>query len=237
MSKDNQDPDEAEDSSEALALIEPRKPRHYSDEDHAIALATVDLCNQNIRRASIACGVPRKTLEGWVKARIERAELWAEGRHEKRGELATKMESIIHSLVESMPSKIKAATLSQLAVTAGILTDKVRILRGQGLEPDPAMELCRLLNINRSQLPDRLELNPGDTIPEGFGPIIDTIATNPDSYEVPNPASDQESQPQDPVNPNEKAKDSLQGASAPATDSDATDAALIDSLSDEEKPN
>jgi hypothetical protein len=39
------------------------------------------------------------------------------------------MESVIHSLVESMPSKISKATLSQTAVANGILTDRVRILR------------------------------------------------------------------------------------------------------------
>ena len=52
---------------------------------------------------------------------------------------------------------------------------KVRVLRGQGLDPDPAAELCRLLGINRQQLPERLELPPGEEIPEGFGPVIDVL--------------------------------------------------------------
>jgi hypothetical protein len=53
-----------------------------------------------------------------------------------------------------MPSKVAKAILSQSAVALGIAVDKVRLLHGQGLEPDPATELCKLLGINRSQLPD-----------------------------------------------------------------------------------
>ena len=55
-----------------------------------------------------------------------------------------------------MPAKIEKATLSQTAVTTGIVFDKLRIARGQGLEPDPAMELCRSLGINRSTAPATL---------------------------------------------------------------------------------
>jgi len=40
------------------------------------------------------------------------------------------------------------------------------MLLGQGIEPDPAAELCRLLNINRQQLPERFELEPGEVIPD-----------------------------------------------------------------------
>jgi len=59
------------------------------------------------------------------------------------------------------------------------------MLRGEGLEPDPAMELCRLLNINRSQLPERLELQPGEEIPPGFGPIINIVQeSNSETSEI-----------------------------------------------------
>lgn len=64
-----------------------------------------------------------------------------------------------------MPSKIEKGTLSQTAVAIGILTDKIRLLRAQGLDPDPDTELCRLLGKHPSQLPERLELKPGDKIP------------------------------------------------------------------------
>ena len=105
---------------------------------------------------------------------------------EKRGDLTQKMESVLHTLVESMAVKVPSATLSQTAVAAGILTDKIRILRGQGLEPDPALELCRLLGINRSQLPPTLELEPGEQIDQDVMDILE-LKRNPDgSFQLPN---------------------------------------------------
>jgi transposase-like protein len=145
-----------------------RVQRHYSDEDRYIALAAVDLNGGNVYRTSKALQIPHKTLEGWVKERGARQVALAEGRREKRGDLALKMEDVLHSIIESMPTKIEKATLSQSAVAVGVLTDKIRILRTLSLEPDPAVEICRLLNINRSQLPDRLELDPGDPIVAAF---------------------------------------------------------------------
>ena len=43
-----------------------------------------------------------------------------------------------------------------------------RVLLTLSLEPDPGEELCRLLNIDRRQLPDRLELDPGDPLVAAF---------------------------------------------------------------------
>lgn len=154
-----------------------RQVTHYSDEDKEVALATVDLCMGNVFRAALACNIPRKTLEGWVKSRDEELDLNLAARLDKRrGDLASKMEYILHSALDSMLAKLPKATFSQTAVGIGILTDKIRLLRGQGLEPDPATELCKLLGINRTELPERLELGPGDELPSGFGfagPVID----------------------------------------------------------------
>jgi len=154
-----------------------RQVTQYSDEDKEIALATVDLCAGNVFRAALACNIPRKTLEGWVKSRDEELDLNLAARLDKRrGDLATKMEYILHSALDSMLAKLPKATFSQTAVGIGILTDKIRLLRGQGLEPDPATELCKLLGINRTELPERLELGPGEELPSGFGfagPVIE----------------------------------------------------------------
>ena len=153
--------------------------RQYTDEDRYIALAAVDLNGGNVYRTAVALNIPAKTLDDWVKARIKRmetrAEEFAKGRNEKRGDLAAKLEDVAHTIVEAMPSKVAKATLSQSAVAVGIAIDKVRVLRSQGLEPDPEAELCRILGIHRSQLPDRLQLEPGDELPEGFHAIIDVI--------------------------------------------------------------
>src|SRR5688500_10613116 len=147
-----------------------RAIRQYSDEDRYVALAAVDLNGGNVYRTAKALDMRAKTLDDWEKGRQKRMEErsgeFAKNRKEKRGDLAAKLEDVAHTIVESMPSKVAKATLSQSAVALGIAIDKVRILRGSGLEPDPAAELCRLLNINRQQLPERLELEPGEVIPD-----------------------------------------------------------------------
>jgi hypothetical protein len=138
----------------------------------------------------------------------------------------------VHTVVEAMPGKVGKATLSQCAVTLGIGVDKLRMLRGEGLEPDPATELCKLLGINRSQLPDRLELQPGEKLPEGWsGPIFDVIAELP-------------------LNPRYSAKDDnvsqssvistvrgLEGADNEPTNGAVADSKLLESLDDENAAN
>jgi hypothetical protein len=128
----------------------------------------VDLNGGNVCRTAIALGIPARTLADWVKGdsrrQTEHAAYFADGRKEKRGDLVAKMESVIHSAVESLTGKLDKASFSQTSVGIGILVDKARILRQQ--DPvDPRRELCQLLGINENQLPERLELNPGDEIP------------------------------------------------------------------------
>lgn len=163
-----------------------RKIRQYLDSEKFTAVAAVDLNGGNIHRSAIALAIPYRTLHDWVQARDNRLPPFGDGSlvKERRGDLATKMESLLHSLVEAMPAKIEKATLSQTAVTTGIVFDKLRIARGQGLEPDPAMELCRLLGINRSQLPPTLKLEEGEEIPDEVIALLD-LRKNPDgSFEV-----------------------------------------------------
>jgi hypothetical protein len=176
----------------------PRRPkRRYSEADKYIALAATDLNSGNVYRTSIALDLPYATLAGWVEDRKAGRLTGSviQGLKEKRGDLAAKVEALVHTVIEAMPAKVPKATLSQCAVTFGIGVDKLRLLRGEGLEPDPAMELCRLLNINRSQLPERLELLPGEAIPEGFGSIID-IHPEPELTETPrNPSQGADPEP------------------------------------------
>ena len=61
-----------------------------------------------------------------------------------------------------------------------------------GLYPDTAAELCRLLNINRSQLPPTLELGPGEEIPKEFAHILETKPNAEGHYEVDNPSQSAE---------------------------------------------
>lgn len=172
--------------------------RVYTDEERHIALAAVDLNGGNVYRTAIALGIPARTLADWVKGdsrrQTENAAYFANGRKEKRGDLAAKIESVIHSAVESLPGKLEKATFSQTSVGIGILYDKLRMIHNADIDPDPGRELCRLLGINEKQLPDRLELKPGDEIPANFlQPVFDTeLVNNPAQIE---PASEPQSEP------------------------------------------
>jgi hypothetical protein len=188
--------DEPEDS-QALVVSDngsdkqKRARRTYTEEEKIIALLDLDANSGNVHRTALALDIPYATLAGWDADRrsgkLQNALIV--DRREKRGDLTAKMESVLHSLVESMAGKIAKATLSQTAVATGILVDKVRILRGQGLDPDPAAELCRLLNLNRAQLPPALQLEPGEEIPEGFGRILETKPDRNGAYTVENPSA------------------------------------------------
>src|SRR5262249_48099582 len=139
-----------------------RRKHSYSDEERFTAIAAVRLNGGNVHRTAKALNIPVRTLQDWYTAaelrRARASEYPLE--IEKRGDLASKMESLIHDCVESMPTKIGKATLSQSAVTLGILIDKVRILKAQGLEPDPIAEICKAIGIEREQMPDLSELKP-----------------------------------------------------------------------------
>lgn len=174
--------------------------RQYSDEDKATALTALDANGGNVKRTATQLEIPHKTLDDWAKGRNQNPAV-ADLRTRKRGSLADKFENLAHLIVDAMPSKIERATLSQCAVSSGIATDKAIRLRGEGLYPDPATELCHLLKINRNQLSPTLQLEPGDEIPEGFGPIINTIPSpdNPNSFEV------EPVKPQSDDNPEDKA--------------------------------
>ena len=174
---------------EALEIRESKKAvkTSYSDEARYIALAAVDLNGGNVYRTAVAIGIPASTLREWNEARHARAAEFAEGRKEKRGNLRDKIESTVHSIVEGItPEKIAKATLSQSFVAIGIGWDKIYGGQDQEID-DPAAELCRLLNINRAQLPEKLELLPGEEIPEGFGPIFETKRDRDGAFEVESP--------------------------------------------------
>ena len=139
----------------------PKRKRQYSDEDKATALAALDANDGNVKRTATQLGIPHKTLDDWAKGRNQNPAV-ADLRTRKRGSLADKFENLAHLIVDAMPSKIERATLSQCAVSSGIATDKAIRLRGEGLYPDPATELCHLLKINRNQaqIPLRIVARP-----------------------------------------------------------------------------
>lgn len=166
--------------------------KNYSAEDKFTVLAAYDIMGANIYRVAIAYGVPYSTLYGWVKEREARGGGPSKLEREKRGSLAAKLEDKVHSVVESItPEVIGKASLAQRGVFIGIGLDKLRILRSEELEPDPAVVLCQILGITREQLPDSLRLEPGEEVPEDFLSLIEVVPEKrSEETRNPSPAAD-----------------------------------------------
>lgn len=104
--------------------------RKFTSDDKAKALTALAANNGNIAKTARLLGMPRKTLSEWSNGRnvstVTSAMIEANAEN-----LADKFEKIADALTDAMadPEKIKKASLQQVAVAAGIATDKSRLLR------------------------------------------------------------------------------------------------------------
>lgn len=142
--------------------------RDYSADDKAAALALVKMNSGNVTATAKQLGIPEPTLRSWVKNQAEDPdpdlELYA---NRKLGSIAEKFTNLIHRITDAVtPQDIQKASLTAKMTSVGILTDKLRVIDQP--ESDPTAELCRLLNIHRSQLPASLDLPDDFQLPSGF---------------------------------------------------------------------
>jgi len=100
----------------------------YSDEERATALASLDGNGGNRQRTARQLGIPRKTLATWASGPIHPG--LADLRHQKKRELADALEQVAYRLLDAIPGKLEGANLLELAITLGILVDKMLLLRG-----------------------------------------------------------------------------------------------------------
>jgi hypothetical protein len=105
--------------------------RRYSDEEKGEALAALDANAGNVKATARQLRIPRITLLGWAAGQAGPAV--SELRHQIKGELADRLEGVAHALLDAMgsPDKIGAATLQQLAISLGIVIDKMLLLRAR----------------------------------------------------------------------------------------------------------
>ena len=103
--------------------------RRYSDEERASALAALAANAGNIKRTADLLGIPQTTLRHWSDG--DRHPESAQMGDQKKGELADKLETVAHKLVDAMPKKIAKAPLNQVAVSMGIAIEKMRLLRNE----------------------------------------------------------------------------------------------------------
>jgi hypothetical protein len=100
----------------------------YSDEERATALAALDGNGGNRQRTARQLGIPRKTLATWASGAVHPAV--ADLRHQKKRELADGLEQVAYLLLDAIPGKLEGANLQDLAISLGILVDKMLLLRG-----------------------------------------------------------------------------------------------------------
>lgn len=124
--------------------------RKYSDSERAAALAAVDLNGGNVDRTARDLGIPRKTLDEWVKGRSSNWEM-AELRQAQKKDIADKIEDLVHIILDAMPDKVEKAGLSACAVSVGVGIDKMRLMRNQ---PTGILEV----DDKRKQLAEKLNL-------------------------------------------------------------------------------
>lgn len=107
----------------------PKKPRRYSDDERATALAALAANGGNLARTAKQLGIPGTTLKQWAKG--QRHPEAAQMSDQKKGDLADALEGVAWKLAEAAPDKIPFADLKNLAVALGIVIDKMQILRNK----------------------------------------------------------------------------------------------------------
>lgn len=109
--------------------------RKYSDGDKAMALATLDANEGDVRKTAKLLNIPGSTLTDWSKNRGTNWEI-AEIRAVKKQELSEKLEQVAHALVDNILIRAQSdlsvmVPLKDFAVTLGIAIDKMQILKGE----------------------------------------------------------------------------------------------------------
>lgn len=109
--------------------------RQYSDNDKAVALATLDANGGNIRQTARVLKLPESTLTDWSNGRGACPEV-TEIRQVKKGQLAEKLEEVAHALTDNILLRAQSdfsllTPLKDFAVSLGIAIDKMQVLKGE----------------------------------------------------------------------------------------------------------
>jgi len=134
--------------------------RRYSDADRAQALAVLDLNEGNMLRTAQQTGIPRATLQEWAAGRVP--DSMPELRQEAKKDLAVSFKDFAGRVIGlTTDEDIKAASLRDRFMAAGVAVDKYRLLTdqpttitGQELSEDESVARLReLVQRGRSRRP------------------------------------------------------------------------------------
>ncbi len=110
--------------------------RRYSDEDKSAALVALDMNAGNVRATAGQLGIPRQTLQEWANDR-KISPAVPEMRQHKKGEVVERFDELrerILNLLEgagTLEEKVRKASLKDLAIFFGVITDKILLLKGE----------------------------------------------------------------------------------------------------------
>ncbi len=121
-----------------------RDRRQYSDNDKALALATLDAQGGDVSKAARVLQIPGSTLADWSKHRGINKDI-PMLRDVKKRELGAKLEDIAHALsgnilIHAGSPDAARGSLKEMAVALGIVIDKMQVLRGMPSAPPQTVE-------------------------------------------------------------------------------------------------
>ena len=103
--------------------------RTYEPREKAEALAHLTAAGGNVKRAALAAGIPRKTLEGWGKGRAIDAEVLRMTEDAKKN-LAEKFMREADGAIDAAAGKREGASYRDLMIGAAVAVDKAQLLTG-----------------------------------------------------------------------------------------------------------
>lgn len=108
--------------------------RQYSDNDKAVALATLDANGGNVKQTAKVLKIPESTLTDWAKNRGVHPEV-TDIREEKKRGLAEKLEEVAHALTGNILIRAESelsilVPMKDVATSLGIVVDKMQLLKG-----------------------------------------------------------------------------------------------------------
>ena len=139
----------------STAIDNERQPHeYYSPERKAEVLAMVAANEGNVLKTARETGIRHSLIQYWQANQDRYANL----RHQKQLDLASRYERLTHICLDNWESKIDNASLAQLATASAIATDKMLLLRGQPTSITEHVERPELVSILREALESQLDV-------------------------------------------------------------------------------
>lgn len=165
-------------------------PRHHTDEEKAIVLATYAICPElGQKRIASIFGIKRTTLRDWGLGKFISDEALAMADDYKE-RIKTKLETVLEMALDAMPDKVDKASFWDLARTSGLAFDKLQLIEGKptsinGAELPTAERTRMILGLmeqakQRQQEAQIIDITPVESMEDCVSPLE---ASNADANE------------------------------------------------------